>query len=926
MRSLNKVIGFAALSAGIVLVCLGCSPKGDISAVITCEGSSLRSSGGSNTGVGVLKRLMRICNGFSAIPGIVVAYPFEGTVFPPEIVAPTFRWDDRSADAVLWMAAIAFDSSSTRIYAIAPGRAELPGPLDSACIRDNNRFEEPPERARLHAWTPDSAVWRLIKDKSSGCRAHIDLYGIAMRQGRNRIVSHGNMTFTTSKDPVGAPIFYRDVPLMPVKNPNGVIQPLSADAASLIAWRLRDISKPTAPIVMSHMPTCLNCHTFSHDGRTLGMDMDGPQGDKGAYALVPTAKRILIQQSDVITWNKFNPAKNTFGLFSRVSFDGRYVASGVEEDVHVCNYLDYRFLQTFYPTRSLIAIYDRQTGSIKTLPGADDRRYVQCNAVWSPDGRWVAFLRAKAKDPFNGSVRAAYANDPRETPMRYDLYRVPFNGGKGGVPLPVAGAVNTGKSVSFPAYSPDGKWIVFVEAKNGLLMRPDSRLFIIPSGGGTARELQCNLPVMNSWHSWSPNGKWMVFSSKAFTPFTQMFLTHIDDAGNASPAVLIPHATAANRAVNIPEFVNSAPDGIASIVTPAMDYKIHFDKSKKLLDLGDADSAYAEIMASIALKPDYAESWSTLAFVLAKQGKLTEAMNASLKAVEHDPANDWVHATAGMLLYAVRKFPESIEQFKIALKLNPNNAVTYYYYGLSLSAAKVQEEALAMFDRALALDSTFSDAYNGRGTVLHGMKRVDAAIADFSRAIALEPKSGYLQNRALAYAMNNRFDSALADLNRGIAANPDDGMTFFIRGNVYLQQHALDKALADFEAALECRQPYIQALDHFCDIYESMNNYAGELPGLNAIIRKNPDNALIINRRGIAYMYSGDAANAVKDFDFVIARVPGEASAYFNKALCLEKLGDLGGAVKNYRESMLRGIRQPQQYAYAKRRIDELKR
>jgi hypothetical protein len=57
----------------------------------------------------------------------------------------------------------------------------------------------------------------------------------------------------------------------------------------------------------------------------------------------------------------------------------------------------------------------------------------------------------------------------------------------------------------------------------------------------------------------------MVFSSKARSPYTQMYLTHIDANGNDSPPILIDNATASNRAVNIPEFVNIDPDGIEDI-------------------------------------------------------------------------------------------------------------------------------------------------------------------------------------------------------------------------------------------------------------------------------------------------------------------------------------------------------------------------
>ena len=134
-----------------------------------------------------------------------------------------------------------------------------------------------------------------------------------------------------------------------------------------------------------------------------------------------------------------------------------------------------------------------------------------------------------------------------------------FQRRRGGTPEPVRGASNNGMSNNFPKVSPDGKWIVFVQCKNGLLMRPDSKLYIVPFEGGEARPLESNLPVMNSWHTFSPNGKWLAFSSKTPSFYTHLYLTHIDENGHASPPVVVENATASNRAVNIPEFANIGP-------------------------------------------------------------------------------------------------------------------------------------------------------------------------------------------------------------------------------------------------------------------------------------------------------------------------------------------------------------------------------
>jgi tricorn protease-like protein len=150
-------------------------------------------------------------------------------------------------------------------------------------------------------------------------------------------------------------------------------------------------------------------------------------------------------------------------------------------------------------------------------------------------------------------------------PFQYNLYRTPFNNGDGGIAEPLEGASNNGMSNYLARYSPDGHWIVFCRAKNFMLLQPDSELYIMPAEGGKARRLRCNTARMNSWHSFSPNGKWLVFASKVYSDYTQLLLTHIDENGCSTPAVLLEHLTAKNRAANIPEFVNAKPQAIVKI-------------------------------------------------------------------------------------------------------------------------------------------------------------------------------------------------------------------------------------------------------------------------------------------------------------------------------------------------------------------------
>ncbi len=304
---------------------------------------------------------------------------------------------------------------------------------------------------------------------------------------------------------------------------------------------------------------------------------------------------MTIRSQDVIRWSSFqenlnaktsDPAVKRFGFMSQISPDARYVvtsigppgagnvhkkedptfAAGLSDRLFSTNYPDIEFTQVFYPMRGILAWYDRSAKKLRPLPGADDPRFVQTSAFWSPDGKYLVFSRAEARDPYPpGAELPMYANDPREPQIQYDLYKIPFNEGRGGKAEPIAGASGNGMSNDFPKVSPDGRWIVFVQNHNGLLMRPDSKLYIVPFEGGKARLMKCNTTIMNSWHTFSPNGRWLAFSSKSRGPYTRLMLTHIDADGNDSPAILVDNTTAANRAVNIPEFVNIPADGLEKI-------------------------------------------------------------------------------------------------------------------------------------------------------------------------------------------------------------------------------------------------------------------------------------------------------------------------------------------------------------------------
>jgi tetratricopeptide (TPR) repeat protein len=754
---------------------------------------------------------------------ITVDYPAEGSLFPPDFTAPTFLWRDPKEGATAWRIEVTFADGAPAIEVESSGPPLQVGEIDPNCLATTN--EPPrltPQQAAMRTWLPDAAIWETIKRHSVKLPATVTITGFR-RSDSGEVISRGSVRIRTATEPVGAPIFFRDVPLMPSEAEKGVIKPLASKAVPLIAWRLRNVGESRSRLLMQGIHTCANCHSFSQDGKTLGMDLDGPQNDKGLYTIVPVKPRISIRNEDVIAWSSFRdkvPSDAREGFMSQVSPDGQYVVTTIKPRgtdklrlYYVANFKDYRFLQVFYPTRGILHWYSRRTGQLMPLPGADDPSFVQANAVWSPAGDYLVFVRAQARNPYPaGRKPAQYANDPNEPPIQYDLYRIPFNGGKGGRATPLDGASRNGMSNSFPKITPDGRWLVFVKSRNGLLMRPDSELYIVPAAGGSARRMRCNTSLMNSWHSFSPNSRWMVFSSKSRSPYTQMFLTHIDERGNDSPPILIENATAANRAVNLPEFVNIPPDGLREMDAPATEFYRLFDIAAELAAKGQYEAAIAEWPKAIALNPNDARGHRSFGFALARAKRPDEAIEHYRRALEIEPEYPEAESGLGIVLAGKGLPDDAIAHLEKALKLKPDYAEAHNNLGVVLATSGKLDEAVAHYRKALALSPDYAEAMTNLGLALSVAGKREEAIAQHLNALKVKPDYAEAHaNLGIVLAAAGKVDESITHLERAASLKPDRAEVFCVLGSLLLRMGRSDEALAHLEKALALKPGYAEA-------------------------------------------------------------------------------------------------------------------
>jgi hypothetical protein len=426
-----------------------------------------------------------------------IIHPIDRAVFPKDFASPRIIWEDSHSESTTWLVKVDLPKGSQSVYVFG------------------DRQE----------WVPGKAVWEIIKKYTLESLAKITVWGLK-GEVDFEINTQKSVSIMTAKDEVKDHLLFVQSPL-PAE--------FAKDNPERIKWKLARLSSYDEPkTVLEGIHTCGNCHKL------------------------PTEFR-------------FGTSLKPFGRFPMTSPNGKYEVASVKVKSLTAFLDDVTISEFVYHATGILGFYSKTDTKFHPLPGADDPNYVHTHPAWSPDGKYVVFSRAKvdkkAYDMWMDEVTVKVDENTSiddlnaKFPVTFDVYRVPFNNGKGGQAEPVSGAAQNGMSNSFPRYSPDGKWVVFTQSKTGFVLQPSSQLFIVPASGGIARKMNCNTDFYNSYHNWTSNSRWLIFTSKTNTPYTEMFLAHVDENGQDAPPVLLSRLNGDGLASIVPEFISLSPIG-----------------------------------------------------------------------------------------------------------------------------------------------------------------------------------------------------------------------------------------------------------------------------------------------------------------------------------------------------------------------------
>ncbi len=153
----------------------------------------------------------------------------------------------------------------------------------------------------------------------------------------------------------------------------------------------------------------------------------------------------------------------------------------------------------------------------------------------------------------------------------------------------------------------------------------------------------------------------------------------------------------------------------------------HYNQGMRELDRGNLTEAASEFQRALALNPNYAEGFSGLALVAAKNGNFDKALDLADKGIGKNDKSIDARIIKGRIITMQRKgddwVKKAVKEFDKALEINPNSAKALYYKGEAYKDAYMFGEAAAAFSQVISLKGDYAKEANAEWELVQKIQR-----------------------------------------------------------------------------------------------------------------------------------------------------------------------------------------------------------
>lgn len=200
--------------------------------------------------------------------------------------------------------------------------------------------------------------------------------------------------------------------------------------------------------------------------------------------------------------------------------------------------------------------------------------------------------------------------------------------------------------------------------------------------------------------------------------------------------------------------------------------------------------------------------------LLASQGKITEAIELYLKAIDEQSNSPEIYGNLGSLYAQQKQWQTAINYYQKAIEFNPNFAGVYRNLGKVMTQIGAAEAAADYWYQALNLEPSWAKAteHVNLGKTLLSQGKSEQAIVCYRHAIELQPElSEAYEHLGKLLSKQGQIEPAIILYRQALTKNPDNATLQYLLGQSLLIQKQWPAAIEALNKAISCQPDWWEA-------------------------------------------------------------------------------------------------------------------
>ena len=352
-----------------------------------------------------------------------------------------------------------------------------------------------------------------------------------------------------------------------------------------------------------------------------------------------------------------------------------------------------------------------------------------------------------------------------------------------------------------------------------------------------------------------------------------------------SAAILLPVLMIVTRA-QVQYWENSITLFKHTLEVTVNNYHIHNNLGVVLARQGRLEEAMAHYMEAQRIHPRFAQVKNNIGGILFREGKIQEAITQYTEAIRIVPDYADAHSNLGVALVREGKIQEAIAHYQEALRIKPDYAVVHNNLGSALARQGKAQEAIAHFTEALRISPDYVDAFNNLGVALVEQGKKPEEIADLAEALEIKIDYSDLHNElGAALARQGKNEEAISVFNEALRIKPDHADVHNNLGIVLARQGNYDEAISHFTKALQIKPNYAEAHNNLGIALARRGKIQEAIGHHHEALRIKPNLPEAHYSLGLAYLMIGNRDSALEEYRILKTINPDLANTLSQKIL-----------------------------------------